>query len=74
MDVCLRVLHNAAGWEEAVDGSNSDTEPTHVHTHKKTMYAGLARTVYMQREYSIFAGISTHIRSYTAYIYGSGQP
>jgi len=35
---------------------------------------GLARTIYIRCIYSISAGKPPHIRSYTVYIYGSGQP
>jgi len=35
---------------------------------------GLARTIYIRCIYEILAGKSANIRSYTVYIYGSGQP
>jgi hypothetical protein len=35
---------------------------------------GLARTIYIRCIYGILAGKSQNIRSYTVYIYGSGQP
>ena len=43
-----------------------------------TVLLGLARTIYIRCIYGIFAvfltGTSPNIRSYTVYIYGSGQP
>jgi len=42
------------------------------HTHT---YLGLARTIYIYGVFTvILAGKSPKIRSYTVYIYGSGQP
>jgi hypothetical protein len=38
------------------------------------IYVGLARTIYIRCIYSIFGRKITNIRSYTVYIYGSGQP
>jgi hypothetical protein len=52
---------------------HSGWDPLHAAEHIK--YLGLARTIYIYDVYTIFlAGNSPYIRSYTVYIYGSGQP
>jgi len=58
----------------AAVGRSSQSGALFVKLHHCT-YVGLARTIYIHGVYTIFlAGKSPNIRSYTVYIYGSGQP
>jgi hypothetical protein len=51
----------------------SEVQMVLTHLHAVCWYVGLARTIYIRCIYGSF-GRAPNIRSYTVYIYGSGQP